>query len=98
MRMLMDETISEKASPSLIHKHGDETNYFANSAQALIGSGKSQSKRPDVNAEANYNGLHMKDAYNEAGLQSATASGLVLARKRHIHSQVGCLELPHFSL
>ncbi|KAF4372605.1 hypothetical protein F8388_027278 [Cannabis sativa] len=92
MRMLMDETISEKASSSLIDKHGNGINYSANSAQALTGSGKSHRKTSNVNVEANCHGLYRKDAQNEAGLQPATATGLALERKRHIYSQFDSLQ------
>ncbi|PON91316.1 TNF receptor-associated factor [Trema orientale] len=92
MRMLINDHTVEKALPCLIDKHGNGTDYSTYFSQVQMGSVNSQSKKPDVNAQAIFQGLQKKDAYSGAGLQSVTPSGLVLARKRQVYSQFDDLQ------
>lgn len=88
--MLMNNPAAEKASPSLIDEHANGINFSVYSAQIQMGSGSSQNKKPDANTLANFpaQGLQRKDVYSATGLQTGTPSGLVLARKRQVYSQV----------
>ncbi|EXB77009.1 E3 ubiquitin-protein ligase COP1 [Morus notabilis] len=91
MRMLVDDPIAEKASPSF-DKHANGINYSVYSAHTQMGSGSSQNKKPDANALANFQALQRKGAYGAEGLQSCTPSGLALERKRQVYSQFNDLQ------
>lgn len=86
--MLVKDPLATNAWPSFTDKHCSVVISSANSVQVQMDSGNSQSKKPYLIAQTKFQGLQRKDAYSGLDLQSVTPSGMVVARKRQICSQV----------
>lgn len=86
--MLVKDPPATIAWPSLSDKHGSGVMSSTHSVQVQMGSGNSQSKKPNITAQTNFDGLHRKDAYGGLDLQPVTPSGMVVERRRQIYSQV----------
>lgn len=89
--MLVRDPLATNDWPTFTDKHGSGVISSAHSVQVQMGSGNSQSKKPNITAQTNFQELQRKDAYSELDLQSVTPSGMVVARKGQIDSQVTSL-------
>ncbi|KAF5193456.1 E3 ubiquitin-protein ligase cop1 [Thalictrum thalictroides] len=87
LRMHMDEPLASKGWPLSTDKQSSGLMSSARSLQGGIGSGNFQNKKTDIKASISSHGLQRKDAFSGSEPQSATQSGLAVARKRRIHTQ-----------
>ncbi|XP_015878256.2 E3 ubiquitin-protein ligase COP1-like isoform X3 [Ziziphus jujuba] len=92
-RILVNDPLATNSWPSSIDEHGSAIINGAHSVPVVqMGSGNSQSQKPDVMPQTKFQGLQRKDAYSGLDLQSVTPSAMVVARKRQIYSQFNELQ------
>lgn len=88
LRMLGDDPSSAKAWSSATDKQCSGFLSGGRSIQGRIASGNSQNKKADLKAQLSPQGIQRKDAFSGSESQNITQSGLAVARKRRVHSQV----------
>lgn len=94
--MLADDTVSTKSRSSLIDKHGNGINCGTQRSQGWMSSGNSPNPRADAKIQLGSQGPLRKDAYCSSDLQSVAQSGLAVANKRRVHTQVKVIFEYHF--
>lgn len=90
MKLLMlDDPMATKVWPSPIDKHNSGLISSARSAHGGTYSGNFQNKKVDVKSQGSSPGHQRKDAFSGSEPQNVlTQSGLAVARKRRVHTQV----------
>lgn len=89
--MLVDDTVSTKSRSSLVDKHGNGINCGTQRSQGWMSSGNSPNPRADANFQPSSQGQLRKDAYCGSDLHFVAQSGLAIASKRRVHTQVKLL-------
>lgn len=87
--MLQEDPVTSKLWPSTVDRHSNNLVSSARSPHGAAFSGVFQGKKVDMKAQGSYPSQPRKDAFNGSDTQhSLTQSGVIVARKRRIHTQV----------